>query len=150
MKASYTYITRDSYSRYLQVSFSRSTQPISGTWLKAARNAVQIYDMKLPFKALFFVPLEQVNHFHFTDLPLFFIWRKLSAMASLQNFGPCKGNRIPESGKFLPLKSTECRALESCIPLMIGIRNSLHGFRNPRHEIQNPRQSWIPLHDAKY
>ena len=65
-------------------------------------------------------------------------------------FAPCKGIRIPESGKFLLLKLRESwnTAQGFRIPLKIGIwnpsstdkRNLVPGIRNPRRGVQNPRR----------
>ena len=76
-------------------------------------------------------------------------------------FAPCRGIRIPDSGKFslvdwfrnpgnllwirnLWALDSGIQLRESGIQFRIGIRTAVPGIRNPRHGIQNTRLSWIP------
>ena len=68
----------------------------------------------------------------------------------LASIAPCKGLRIPESGKILLMESG-IQLKESRIHLTIGIRdptdkhwNRVSGIRNTTQGILNPTNDWNP------
>ena len=94
----------------------------------------------------------------------FCVFKLNSYLKNATQVAPCKGRRIPESGKFClwnleswPLQSG-IQLKESGIPLTPWIQNSVFTYkdwnpvpviRNKRRGIQNPRLPWVSFHGAK-